>query len=69
MNLLAAYSGADADRCSHGAHPKADWYDKTTFVSPLSFVLEQACQEYIRRAKQQHTRDKAIRSQSKRSKK
>jgi uncharacterized protein (TIGR02646 family) len=41
-NLVAAYPGADATQCAYGAHPKADWYDETHFVSPLSPQCEAA---------------------------
>ncbi len=43
--------------------------DKKGQFRPFCFVLKQACEEYIRRGKQKQIRQKAIQSESKRSKK
>jgi uncharacterized protein (TIGR02646 family) len=44
QNLLAAYPGTDIGQCAYGAHPKADWYDETEFITPLNAQCEKAFQ-------------------------
>jgi uncharacterized protein (TIGR02646 family) len=43
-NLIAAYPGITAPQCAYGAHPKADWYDETLFITPLNSHCETAFQ-------------------------
>ncbi len=43
-NLIAAFPGTTAPQCAYGAHSKADWYDETQFITPLSAHCESAFQ-------------------------